>query len=87
MSLSAGGLGPLAAAYSPDGARIVASFRFDNQIRLWDAQTGDEVITLRTLGGWLYSVAFSPDGRNLAASYGNSVMVFESKAPMEGPDR
>jgi len=87
MSLSAGGLGPLAAAYSPDGARIVASFRFDNQIRLWDAQTGDEVITLRTPGGWLYSVAFSPDGRNLAASYGNSVMVFESKAPMEGPDR
>jgi WD40 repeat protein len=54
-----------ALAYSPDGALIATAH--DNELVLRDAATGDEV---RRLGGQLgevNSVAFSPDGKTLAA--------------------
>ena len=40
----------------------------DREVKVWDAQTGQEVFSLRGHVGGLRSVAFSPDGRRLASA-------------------
>ena len=34
---------------------------------MWDATSGQETLTLKGLSGYVYSVAFSVDGKRLAA--------------------
>jgi WD40 repeat protein/serine/threonine protein kinase len=48
-------------AYSPDGKRL-AGAGGDRTVKVWDAQTGQELLTLKDEGG---GVAFSPDGKRL----------------------
>ena len=40
----------------------------DQEVKVWDAQTGQEILSLRGHVGGLRSVAFSPDGRRLASA-------------------
>jgi WD40 repeat protein/DNA-binding SARP family transcriptional activator len=65
-------------AYAPDGARL-ASIGVDNTVKLWDAATGELLRTLTTpegdVGG---DVAFSPDGKLLAASVASQVLVWDA---------
>ncbi len=56
----------LAAAYALDGS-VVASGSADNTIRLWNADTGGHLRTLKGHTDYAYSVAFSPDGLSLAS--------------------
>ena len=51
--------------FSPDGRRIVSGSR-DQTVKVWDAQTGSETLTLRGHTGPVTSVtSFSPDGRRI----------------------
>src|SRR5581483_4424239 len=53
-------------AYSPDGCWL-ATGGWDNQVRLWDARTGEPCATLPH-PGIVWDLAFAPDGRWLATS-------------------
>jgi WD40 repeat protein len=52
-------------AFSPDGCRL-ASACAKGTVRVWDAATGQEILSLQHTGP-VMGVAFSPDGRRLAA--------------------
>ena len=59
-------------AFSPDGRRLASVGGLfqcipTGKVKVWDAQTGQEVLSLRGHVGGLRSVAFSPDGRRLAS--------------------
>ena len=40
-------------------------------VKLWDAATGQELLTLKGHIGWVTSVAFSPDGRRIVGGSGS----------------
>jgi tetratricopeptide (TPR) repeat protein len=65
-------------AFSPDGRRL-ASASNDQTVRVWDAATGKELLTLKGHTGRVFSVSFSPDGRRLAsAGFDRTVRVWEA---------
>jgi WD40 repeat protein len=43
----------------------------DGSVRVWDAAAGKELATFRGHLGIVWGVAFSPDGRHLAAASGD----------------
>ena len=55
-----------AAAFSPDGRKLATAGNLEDQVRIWDAQTG-QVLPGSTLGqgSQVTALAFSPDGRVL----------------------
>jgi WD40 repeat protein len=61
------------AVFSPDGRRI-ASCSLDGPIKIWDAQTGQELRSLRAHEKGTHSVAFSPDGHLLATGGGDGTV-------------
>ncbi len=50
--------------FSPDGRRILSS-GWDNTIRVWDAETGEAVLTLSGQDRGPLPFAFTPDGRRI----------------------
>jgi hypothetical protein len=59
-----------AAAFSPDGTRFVTG-GWGGIARVWDTESGQELIEIPTGGQYVFAAAFSPDGRYVAAG-GNS---------------
>jgi WD40 repeat protein/transcriptional regulator with XRE-family HTH domain len=61
----------LSNSFSPDGKMLAGSsggLTSGNAIRLWDAATGRELLTLNGHTGWAMGLAFSPDGQTLAST-------------------
>ncbi|MFO0889432.1 MAG: protein kinase [Isosphaeraceae bacterium] len=66
-----------AVAYSPDG-KILATGGWDRSVKLRDAETGDERLSLFGHEGFVMDLAFSPDGREIASvSEDRSVRLWE----------
>ena len=60
-------------AYSPDGARI-ATGSTDKTVKVWDAVTGRELLTLGHADA-VGSVVYSPDGDRIAAASDRTVTI------------
>jgi WD40 repeat protein len=70
----------LSVAFSPDGRRLATGAEED-MVRIWDVQTGQELLKLRGHSGEVYTVAFSPDadGRWVASGGEDStVKIWDS---------
>jgi WD40 repeat protein len=54
------------ATFSPDGKKIARSDKHPDSIKIWEAETGKEVQTLRNIFE-IYSLSFSADGKKIAS--------------------
>jgi WD40 repeat protein/serine/threonine protein kinase len=67
-------------AFSPDGRRVAAcggalgllTLAFGGQVKVWDAETSQEVVKIDGHKGFVRTVAFSPDGQRLATGSAES---------------
>jgi RNA polymerase sigma factor (sigma-70 family) len=72
------GLNVSSVAFSPD-RKTLASGGQDNTVRIWEIATGKEIHHFTAIMGpggayaWVQSIAYSPDGKFLAAGIGNGV--------------
>jgi WD40 repeat protein len=72
--------GVVSVAYSPDGARI-ASTSVDNTMKVWDAESGTEIATLRVDTGPGTSLTSSLDGSRIASTSNDSlVKLWDAKS-------
>jgi WD40 repeat protein/serine/threonine protein kinase len=89
-----GHTGPVSSvSFSPDGKRIVSASAVagdipfgdsPGEIKLWDATTGQEPLTLKAHTGHVNSVAFSPNGNHIVSGSGdNTVKVWDTATGQE----
>ena len=70
--------GVMSIAFSPDGSRIAAT-SIDGITRMWDAATGQELLTLQGHSDAVWSVAFNADGSQLVtAGADTNVIIWDT---------
>jgi hypothetical protein len=66
-------------AFSPDGTRI-ASGSADKTLKVWDAKTGQDLLSLKGHTDSVNAVSFSPDGSRIASgSFDKTLKVWDAK--------
>ena len=70
-----------AAVFHPTESRIASGGR-DRLVRLWDAATGEELVRLPGHSDYVYSLAFSPDGKTLVSSSGDKTLRLWDTEPL-----
>src|SRR5207248_4047304 len=74
-------------AFSPDGTRLAAGCR-DNNVRLIDVASRQQVAELRGHADYVHAVAWSPDGTRLVSCSGDfAVRVWDSLSAQERSKR
>ncbi len=64
-------------AVTPDGRRALST-SWDNTLKVWDLDSGKELLTLQGHSDWVRGVAVTPDGRRaLSASADNTLKVWD----------
>jgi serine/threonine protein kinase len=70
-------------SFSPDGSRIVSGSH-DETLKVWDAETGQEMLTLKGHSDGVMSVSFSPDGRRIVSgSHDETLKVWDAETGQE----
>ncbi len=64
-------------AYSPDGARI-ATIGVDGDAKVWDAATGQALLSLSFTSEPGWGIAYSPDGKWIAATSTSQLIVWDA---------
>jgi WD40 repeat protein len=64
------------AAFSPDGKRVVTA-SLDQTARLWDVETGKEIVALRGHTNAAWSATFSPDGKRVATASEDRITLWD----------
>jgi WD40 repeat protein len=68
----------VAASFSPDGSRIISG-SYDNTLKLWNAASGNCILTLSGHSNWVNAAAFSPNGRHIiSASNDNTLKLWDT---------
>ena len=70
---------------SPDETRLISG-GWDNTVRMWDVQSGLELLTLRKHTSGVQFVGFDPTGENITSlSLNGELFVWSASAPVRDP--
>jgi WD40 repeat protein len=61
----------------------LATANWDTTVKLWDAETGQELRTLAGHTGVVYRAVFSPDGKRLASASGDGTVKIWDVTPLK----
>jgi WD40 repeat protein/tRNA A-37 threonylcarbamoyl transferase component Bud32 len=73
-------------AFAPDGKRIVSGSGRDGAMKIWDAQTGQAIRTVKGHTVAVQCVAFSPDGKRIVSGSSDSTLkIWDAQIGQEVP--